>query len=213
MSIVFSYPSRDVFDVCQFVPSSEKEFGVQCHILKETKSPKEYTTQHVSVVKTITSGKPNKDVVFMHVSLPGKTFDVFDNEKFKIVIPLRAYFKLLEFFKNDFDATIKRMEEEATGLMKQKEWILIEPGLSYRGLADIVATLELDSGSSYTLSLIITRRLDIHKTTIVLAYSNETMGLLSLPHNAFLQMMKQIPKVATYCNYKEAVPAKKSRQS
>jgi hypothetical protein len=109
---------------------------------------------------------------------------------------------------------MNRIEEESMILKNKKEWILAEPGLSFQGgLADIVVTLQLDAGTSYTLDLIITRRLDINKTNILLAYSNEAMGLVNLPPTTLVHMAKRHSAVTSYANYKEPVPAKKSRQS
>jgi hypothetical protein len=213
VNIVWSYERREATAVCNFLPSSEKEYGVQCIIFKEHNSPKEYTTKHINVVKTIVSGKPCKDIAFLHVSLPGKAFDLFDNEKYKLVLLASAYFQLLEFFKNDFNNVIKRMDEESPGLKSKKDWIFAEPMVSYRGLADIKASVQLDSGPSYSLDLVITRRLDINKTSIVLGYSDDTMGLLSLPHTTFLQLSSAHATVCALNDYKEPVPAKKSRQS
>lgn len=212
-SVVFAYKSRESCDVCQFVKSSEKEYGVQCIIIDEANNPKQYSSQHSNVIKTITSGKPYKCVAFLQVSSPGKAFDMFDNEKYKIVILASAYFRLLEFFHSEFTDTMARMDEESIIIKNKKEWILAEPGLSFRGLADIIATLPLDSGPTYSLELVITRRLDINKTNIVLAYSDETMGIVNLPYLAMVQMARQHLAVVSLNNYKDIVPAKKPRQS
>lgn len=211
MSVVFSFKSREPGDVCQFVSSSEQDYGVQCVIVKDVHNAKDYTAQHLNVAKTIASGKPCKDIVFIHIAMPGKAFEPFDMEKNKLIIPVKAYFKLLEFFQNEAEAVLNRLEAEASAMQTKKTWITVEPGLSFRGIADVIATLQLDSGSSYSLDLVLTRRLDLNITQVVLGYSDHTLGLVGLPIPPMMQLASRHSAVHKY--YKETVSSKKSRQS
>lgn len=212
MAIVFTYRPREAFDLCHYVQASEKEHGIQCVMLRETTDHREYTVEHIKTVKTIISGKQCKRVAFLHISVPGKAFCLFDDEKYKIVLPAKVYIKLLEFFSNDYHLVMKRMDDEGEALKNKKDWIIAKQGTSFRGLADIVATLQLDSGNSYTLELVITRRLDINKTNIVLAYSDDSMGLVNLPPGPMLQLASIYSAPNALQIYKEQGQSKKLRQ-
>jgi hypothetical protein len=209
--VVISYtPPGEISDVCQFVNPSENESGVKCYIAKEGRIPKDYSIQQGHLVKTIISGKQCKDVVLIQVSAPGKLFEPFDIEKDKIVIHAKAYCKMLEFFLNEVSNVVSKFEDDAAR-MKNGEWIMAEPGLSFRGKRNIVATVELDSGPSYTLELVLTRRIDINITQIVLGYKDGNMGLVCLPLNQMVHIASQYPRLHNF--YKESVSSKKSRQS
>lgn len=211
----YSFKFEENTDLCQFSLSTEKEYGVQCVILRDCQNPKEYTTQHCSVVKTLFEERPTycKDVVFLHVVSPGKAFEKFDQEKYKLVLVARAYFKLLDFFQSEWPMLQKRMESDYQLCKARKDWISLEPGYSFRGASEIVYTNPLDTTNSFALELVVTKRIDNGKTNISLSYTDEKMGSLHLPPQPMVQLAQGRSYLHSIYNYKKGVPSKKSRQS
>lgn len=93
----YSFKLREKCDVCHFVLSTEKEYGVQCIFLKDLNLQRDYSVLSKNVVKMLHDA--TKDAVFIQIASPGKAFEKFDLEKHKIILTTKAYLSLLDFFK------------------------------------------------------------------------------------------------------------------
>lgn len=202
----YTYKPREGCDLRHSIPSAEKEYGVQCIIARDIK-------EHASDLIKIVCENRCKDVAFLHIAIPGKTFESFDHEKYKLVLTPKAYFKLLEFFVSDYNLVMKRMESDYLAIKGKKVWLTLQTETAIRGPADIVFTLPLDVTNTFALELIITRRVDINKTNILLAYTDEAMGLVNLPPQPMMMLAASHAYLNSLYNYKEQPAAKKSRQS
>ena len=108
----YSYKLKENTDLCHYFLASEKEYGVQCIILREKNKPNDITQKHLNVVKCLFENRIShspKDVAFIQVAPPAKAFEKFDAEKYKIIIVADAYFKLLQFFNSDWPLVRKRL--------------------------------------------------------------------------------------------------------
>lgn len=201
-------------DYCHYLLSSEKEHGVQCVIFRDGSKAKDYAGHYYSSIKTLCENRPLRDICFLHVTVPGKAFETFEKEKYKIVLLAKAYFKLLEFFQTEWLPLQNRMESDYQNIKSRKDWIKLTSFLSFQGEANIVYKLPLDVlTNSTTLDLIITKRGENGKTNISLIYSDESMGSLHLPLQPMLQFAQHLNYVSTVFSYKEPVSIKRSRQS
>lgn len=202
----YTYKVREGCDLRHSIPSAEKEYGVQCIIVRDVND------NASELLKTLCENRC-KDVAFLHVAIPGKSFDSFDHEKYKLVLTPKAYFKLLEFFVTDYNLVMKRMDSDYLAIKGKKVWLTLQTETSIRGPADIVFTLPLDVTNTFALELIITRRVDINKTNILLAYTDDAMGLVNLPPQPMMTLAQSHAYIQSLYNYKEGSAAKKSRQS
>lgn len=216
----FSYKPKELTDLCHFVSSSATDYGVQCTILREFNTVKEYTSQHFNIIKTLYEGRPaaasqqcNKDVAFLHVSQPGKTFEKFDQEKYKLALVPKAYFKVLEFFQSEWPMVYNRIESDFLNIRGRKEWYNVTPSISFRGPADVQFTLIVDSTDHIELALKVTKSHDLGKTNISLCYTDDTMGSIHLPPLTMVKMAQERAALSTLYYYKEPPSSKKSRQS
>lgn len=202
-------------DYCHFVMASEKEHGLQCYIFRDSTKAKDFAGQQYSVVKTLWDNKPIKDICFLQVSPPGKPFELFDKEKYKIVLPAKAYFKLLDFFQTEWPSLQKRIESDFQNIKSRKDWIPLCSFLSFQGEASfILYKLPLDVTPNATgLELVILKRGDSGKTNISLNYTDESLGSMHLPLQQMLQFAQHLHYVSSLFNYKEPAPVKRSRQS
>jgi hypothetical protein len=209
----YSYKLKDSSDLRHFIMSSEKEYGVQCVILRDCR---DHTAQHSNMVKLLLDSRPqssNKDVAFLQVCSPGKAFELFDHEKYKLILATKAYFKLLEFFQTEWPLVFKRIELDYQALKAKKDWISLNPSISFRGPADIVYRSPLDTTNTFVLDLVITKRIDNGKTNITLMYTDENMGSLHLPPQAMVQLAQSYPALTSLYDYKDQASTKRSRQS
>jgi hypothetical protein len=209
----YEYKPKENCDLCHFVASSEKEYGVQCVILKSMEHVKQYTAQQTDVIKTLCDGRGIKDLAFLHIAPPGKSFESFDYEKNKLMLVPKAYLKLLEFFNNDCPGLMKKMEADHQSLKSKIGWHPVKADTTIRGPADIVYTSILDVTHAFVLKLTVLKRIDTGKTSMTLAYSDEAMGSVHLPPQPFSVLCHNWAFVSGLYNYKDPVPSKKSRQS
>lgn len=211
----FSYKLKEHSDFCHFSHSSATDYGVQCSILRDANTIKNYTGQHTNIINTLYEGRPQsiKEVAFLHVSQPGKTFEKFDHEKYKIALVPKAYIKVLEFFQTEWPLVYNRIESDFQIMKAKKEWLNITPSISFRGPADIHYQLIVDSTDHVELALKVIKNYDTGKTNITLCYSDETIGSTHLPPLGMVKMAQDRAYLNTLYNYKEALSTKKSRQS
>lgn len=205
---------RSNTDVCHHAFSTEKDCGVQSLILRETSNIKSVTVQHVGVAKTLFEnrlGYSPKDLVFIQVSQPTKKFEHFDSEKQKIVITVDAYFRLLEFFKNEWPVMLKRIDSDFEELKSKQEWKKYSSSISYRGLGDISFTLPLDATKTFALELSIVKDTDTGKMVIMLAYTDSLLGNCPLPLLPMLQLSQDLACLKTLYKHREGMPIKKKR--
>lgn len=211
----FSYKLREKTDLCHFSLPTEKDYGVQCIILKESNNIKDITAQHVDVAKALFEGRPQyspKDLAFIHVAQPNQHFTSFDNEKFKIIITASAYFKMLEFFASDWSVVQTRFDSDFEDVKSKQEWIAIDPtSISFRGHADIMYRLPLDVGNTFALDLIAIKRMDTGKSMLSLVYTDPMFGYTSLPPGPMVQLAKNWTYLKSL--YEEGMSVKKKRMS
>jgi hypothetical protein len=200
----YSYKLKEYSDLCHFIPPSEKEHGIQCVFLRNPNSVKDYSPLHYTAVKSLFENRSQliKEVAFLHITTPGKAFEKFDQEKYKLVIAAKAW-PLVQ----------KRMESDYQDMKEKQEWIALSPSISFRGPADIIYKSTLDSTNTFALELVVTKRIDTGKTNITLAYTDETLGSVSLPPAPMMHLAKENAFFSSVWDYKEAVITKRSRQS
>jgi hypothetical protein len=202
----YTYKIKEGCDLRHSTLASEKEYGVQCVILRNVQ-------EHSSpIVKALCDNRV-KDVAFLHVAIPGKTFDVFEHEKYKLALTPKAYIKLLEFFVSDYELVLKRMESDYHAIKTKKAWMTLKTDVSIRDPVEIVFTLPLDVTNAFALELKITKRIDVNKTNILLAYTDEEMGFIHLPPQPMMLLAESYNYLSSLYNYKEPVAPKRSRQS
>jgi hypothetical protein len=211
----YSYKIKENADLCQYIHSSEKDYGVQCVIMREANNIKEYSPHHYAGIKTLFESRPQdsvKEVAFLHVAPPAKAFEKFDQEKYKLVLTAKAYLKVLEFFQSEWSLLFKRMESDIQNIKAKKEWITLNPNISFRGAADIIFMTPLDTTNTYALNLVVTKRIETGKTNITLSYTDETLGSLHLPPAAMDYLAQDTAYLTKLLDYKEPVATKRSRQ-
>lgn len=210
----FSFQLRDTNDLCHFILASEKDYGAQCLFLSETSSTKDYTVHFVKILRQLNDGRaqPIKDVAFLHVVPPGQSFNSYDNEKCKLALTTKAYFRMMDFFKSELPLVIKRMDADCLAMKQKNDWIKIFPDISFRGIADCVYKLPLDTTNTFVLDLVVFRRGDSGKTNISLNYSDEKLGSVNLPPATMTNLANGVNNLTHLYNYKEPSPPKKTRQ-
>ena len=210
----YTFKLKENTDLCHFNLSSEKDFGVQCVILRDCNSQQDYTSQHANVVKALFEGRAKtlKDVAFLHVASPGKAFEKFDQEKYKLVLTGNAYLKLLEFFQSDWSLLQRRLDLDFQSIKTKKDWILMISSFKFKGPADIVYRLPLDTSNTLCLELVVTKRGDNGKTNICLVYTDETLGILHLPPPTMVNLAKDLEFVKSHYDYKDGPSPKRGRQ-
>lgn len=210
----YTYKLKEIADLCHFSLATEKDFGVQCVMLRDLTASQEYTIQHCNVINALMEGREKslKDVAFLHVASPGKGFDRFDQEKYKLVLTGRAYIRLLEFFHSDWPLLQKRLDMDYQNIRSKKEWISKYPSVNFRGPADIVYTLPLDATNTLSLDLVVTRRCENGKTNIWLGYTDEKLGSVHLPNQTMSILAKDLANMKSLYDYKEGPANKRGRQ-
>ena len=141
----------------------------------------------------------------------GKAFESYDREKNRLVMILPAYFELLRFFKTEYRMVLNRMESDYRSMMEGTDWFSLCPTISFRGPADTVFSTVLDSSNGFDLKLTMTNRLEMGKKNIVLHYTDESMGHMSLPGAVMEVLAKDMTFLKGLSNgeYKESSVAKK----
>lgn len=209
----YTIQPQDNSAYCHFLLASEKEYGLQSLMFKDGTRAKEYAGSLHNIVKSVCENRPCKDVCFLHVAIPGKAFESFDKEKHKLVLLAKPYFKLLEFFANEWQPLVTRMEADHANIKARKDWIKLTSFLSFQGDANIIYKLPLDTlPNSVTLDLVCIKKGDSGKTSITLSYSDESLGSISLPLPSMMHCSQQGNYVSGLYNYKEPVLSKRSRQ-
>lgn len=212
----YSYKLRSNTDLCHFCAPSDKDFGVQCLLLRENNNIRSVTVQYYNVAMQMYEnrlGFTPKDFVFIQVAAPNNSFQSFDAEKYKLIITASAYFKLLEFFSSEWAHVQKRFDSDYGDLKSNSEWISLNPGISFRGPADIYYKLPLDTTNTFSLDLAVTKRMDSGKVTVSLNYTDPKLGCLALPIGPMLQLTQDYAYLKSLYDYKEPLATKKSRQS
>jgi len=175
---------------------------------------------HASLVKKLfedrSGGGKNlrRDVAYLQVSLPGKTFETYDREKYRLPITVNAYFEVLKFFKQEYRMVENRMEADYKTMMERKNWLSLCPSISFRGGADIEFKLPVDVSNSFTLNLVVRKVYETGKKCIFLEYSDASMGKIPLPATGMAELAKDHSFLSGLCNgdYKESMINKRSRQ-
>ena len=210
----YSYKVKETTDLCHYILASEKDFGVQCIILRDANTCKECSPHYYSLFKThFETAIKQSGAAFLQVSSPGKAFEKFDHEKYKLVLPARAYFKILEFFNSEWPLVQKRCESDYQDMKEKKEWISLTPSISFRGPADAIYKQTLDVTNSASLDLTVIKRCDTGKTNITVAYSEGKLGTIHLPPGPMVELAQECAYISSLYDYKEAIITKRSRQS
>lgn len=210
----YLYTLSDLNDVCHFVMPNEKEYGMQNTIFRN--APIELEDQfkiHTNVVKKLFVENAPRDVVFMQVSFPGKAFELYDKEKNKLPITLKAYIELLKFFANDYERILSRSEGDSHVMTGHKKWLSLSPTISFRGPADICFKKTLERGIHQDLDLYFEKKQGIGRRSVTLRYSNSDMGILYIHPPAIMHLAKDLDTISGLQNYIGAPMPKKSRQS
>lgn len=208
----YNYSLRQNADLCHYFLASEKDHGVQSIILRN-KSPSDITKKYLHVVKSLCDskmGQGKRDVVFLQVASPAKAFDTFDAEKYKIILGVDAYFKLLHFFQSDWQLVKNRLDSDYNDIKTNLAWISLSPSVSFRGPADIVYQATLDTSNTFALNLVVTRQHDKGKTNITVTYTDENLGSVHLPSVAMTALAKDLTYLKTLYEYKEGLILKRS---
>lgn len=214
MESSYCYTLTEANDVCHFVLSNENEFGMQNTILRNvgTELPEPFKIHSQIVNRLFTENEP-RDVVFMQVALPGKAFELYNKERQKMVITLKAYIELLKYFATDYPLVFKRIEADTNVMAVGRQWLSQTPSFTFTGPANITAKKTLVRDIHYNLDIWIERRHDLGKRCATLRYSNEDLGVLYVHPQALLFLAQEIDLISGLQNYKGAPVAKKSRQS
>lgn len=173
---------------------------------------------HAHIVTKLFEDRPGKpmrrDLVYLKVSPCGKAFESYDRERNRLVMTLPAYLELLRFFKNEYRLVLNRMESDRRNMTKGKEWMPLISNVCFRGPADTVYNIVLDSSNSFCLNLTVTNRFDAGKKMIMLQYTDETMGQVGLPGPALEILAKDLSYIEGLVKgeYKEASLPKRNRQ-
>jgi hypothetical protein len=159
-------------------------------------------------------GNTSRDVAYLRVSNPGKAFETYDREKYKLPITMAAYFDLLKFFKTEWRMVESRIEMDHKNMLEKREWMSLCPTISFRGGANICFRTQLDSSNCFTLDLVIRKHYETGKRTVSLEYSEESMGKLIVPGPVLEQLAKDKDFLLGLSKgeYKEAPVTKRSRQ-
>jgi hypothetical protein len=179
-------------------------------------APHQEFAAHASLVKTLFDDRnKRRDVAYLRVCPPGKSFETYEKEKYKLAMTIRAYLDLLRFFKSEYHLVSKRMEQDRKHMMDKTEWLPLLPTVSFKGGADIDYRLPLDRANTFDLELVIKKKFDATHKTIMLQYTDEKMGYIMLPGPVMEILCKDLPFITSFLDgeYKEASTSKRSRQS
>lgn len=214
MSSSLTYKLREKTDLAHKIDAAEKEFGVLCTIIRNTNECKEFSPLF-NVFKTIYESQLSDGAAFLQVCPPARPFEKFDQEKYKIVIPIQAYFRLLDFFVHEWSLVLKRVEADYNDMKERKRWFVLTPSFSFRGYADVIYRLQLDSTNVADLDIVVTKHGDnAGKRNIRIVYTDERLGSISLPINPMLTLAKELPQLMDLYEYKEvSVPYPKPQFS
>ena len=213
-SSYLTYKLKEKADLAHKIDAAEKEFGVLCTIIRNASECKEFSTQF-NVFKTVYESQLSDGAAFLQVCPPARPFERFDQEKYKIVIPIQAYFRLLDFFVHDWSLVLKRLEADYTDMKERKRWFVLTPSFSFRGMADIVYRLQLDSTNVADLDVVVTKHGDSSgKRNIRLVYTDERLGSISLPINPMITLSREYSQLMDLYEYKSmSIPFPKPQSS
>lgn len=172
---------------------------------------------HASLVKKLYEDRPKqvrRDVAYLKVSQPGKSFDTYDREKYRLPMTMNAYFEVLKFFKQEYRMVENRMEADYKNMLERKEWLSVCPSIAFRGGADIEFKMPVDMSNGFTLDLVIRKSYESGKKSIYLEYSEPSMGKILLPGSVMEELSQDLSFLMGLCNgdYKETLIHKRSRQ-
>lgn len=215
MASTYTYKLNKACELWHMILSSEKEHGVQAFIFKDCKKIKEEFLTHAPIIDLLYADKPDaaRDVVFLQVSPPGKTFAKYSEDKHKLCMTLGAYLDLLKFFRNDYTKMSKKMDTDMKLMGNKSDWLSLNPFISFRGPADIYFKLVLETTPHHTFELTITKEYDTGNLLARLVYSEDKMGSISLPLATIKTMSRDLPTINDLVDYKETGPNKRQRQS
>jgi hypothetical protein len=168
---------------------------------------------HANIVERLFTENEPRDVAFLQIASPGKKFEVYNKEKFKMPIPLKAYVELLNFFATDYERVKSKIDADGHVMSVGKEWLSLKPSMSFLGPADITFRKTLANHANYTLELFIVRRHEVGKISTTLRYSVEDMGMMYIHPPGMLYLSHDREDVTALQHYKGEPIAKKSRQS
>lgn len=210
----YSYSLTEVNDVCHFVLPNEKEYGMKNTIFRNVPAelPEPFKSQTHLVNKLFIENEP-RDVVFMQVTCPGKAFDSFDREKYKLAITLRAYNELLNFFATDYPLVYKRIEGDTHAMLNGSKWLTMSPSISFCGAADICFKKTLEKTIHHDLDIFVERRHELGKRCVTLRYTNPDLGLLYVHPPVLMQLAQERGLISNLQTYKGVPTPKRSRQS
>lgn len=214
MDTSYSYSLSDLNDVCHFVMSNEKEYGMQNVIFRN--APVELEDQykiHTHLVNKLFVENAPRDVVFMQMAGPGKAFEPYDKEKNKLPITLKAYIEVLKFFANDYERVLSRSEGDIHAMAMQTKWLSLSPSITFRGPADICFKKTLEKGLHQNLELYFEKKQSTGRRSVTLRYTNKDMGVLYIHPPAIVHLAQDLDIISGLQNYIGAPISKKSRQS
>lgn len=209
----YSYTLSETNGVCHFLLSNEKEYGMQSTIFRNVQTLPEQYTVHAPLLDQLFYDKEARDVVFLQVASPGKAFETYDKEKYKLPITLKAYKELLYFFSIEYPMVVSRFDGDQHIMMAGKQWLSISPTISFCGPADITYRKVLDKNVSFDLELILVRRVELNRTSVILKYTKDDMGMLYIHPPALQSLAKDRSYISSLTTYKGGSTPKRSRQS
>lgn len=193
-------------------------------LLPNSQSPvhsKEFAC-HSGTVKLLFEDRPGgnnnkRDMAYVCVSAPGKSFDSYEKETHKIAMTVPAYLELLKFFKTEFRLVDNHIESDYKKMTEKKDCLTLQKNISFKGKADIEFRQCLDQSNAFNLDLIITKFSSNGKKTVTLQYTDKAMGRLTIPALVMEEMGQDLPSIVSYLEegfeYKESPVSKKQRQS
>lgn len=163
---------------------------------------------------TLAGKKDKRDIAYLKVCQPGKAFESYDREKYRLAMTVNAYFEVLKFFKNEYRRVENRMEDDYKNMIEERENLAFTPRVGFYGGADIEYRQPVDMTNTFQLDLVITKEFRSGKRSAKLAYSDESMGSILIPANAMEEMAEDLPFLVGLANgdYKENMIHKRARQ-
>lgn len=210
----YAYTLTELNDVCHFVLPNEQEYGMKNTILRNApiELPEPFKSSTHLVNKLFIENEP-RDVVFMQVTCPGKAFEAFDKEKYKLAITLRAYIELLNFFATDYPLVLKRIEGDTHCMLSGRQWLTMSPSITFRGPADICFKKTLEKTIHQDLDIYVERRQEVGKRCVTLRYTNPDLGILYVHPSVLMQLAQERGMITNLLAYKGIPTPKRSRQS
>lgn len=197
--------------------ATETDFGVKASIFKNVANaiPLPYI-KHAHVIEKLFTDRADypSDVVFIQVSSPGHAFQAYDSEPCTITITLNAYFRLLEFVRNDLKKVVGKLESDCNLLTQKKDCIYITPTICSDSIEHVVYDHPLDVFGENKLHFLVKRSVATKETLFLLKYSEDSLGQLALPIKPIYSLSDDrvtLMKLLNYKDYKDKTAKKRSR--